>query len=461
MRQTPSRLLHAVLATSLLLFGSGCGGPSVAEQQATVPVKLVVWRTFDGQDTLSAIMTNYQKLHPNISFEYRELRVDEYKNELVRAFAEGRGPDIFSLHNDWIGEEIPLIAPMPKTLSIPFVEIKGTLKKERVVTLKTEATVSLRQLRNEFLDTVSDDVVRPFQATPKSPIEQRIYGLPLSVDSMALFYNRHLLNAANIATPPTDWETFQKNAVPKLTSIGPNDVIVQSGAALGTSRNVERSFDLLSLLMMQNGADMNTDRGGTGFADVDQSRISRGGQAVRFYTDFANPVKESYAWNAKQPGSFEAFVNGKTAFFFGYSYHIPLLRAQNPKLKFGIAPMPQIGTGAATNYANYWVETVAKASKNQNWGWDFIQFATSAAQVSSYLKSAHKPPARKALINSFLEDEDLAVFANQLLTAKTWYRGNNAAVAEQAFLNLIDIANSGGDIDQATGEAQNKVNQTL
>ncbi len=460
MRPSYSRFLAAGTLALLVLTGQGCGGPSKAQQEAVTPAKLVIWNVFDGEDALRPAMAKYQALHPNVSFDYRQLRVDEYKNELVRAFAEGRGPDLFFVHNTWIGEELPLMAPMPKTLSIPYVEVTGTIKKEKVYSIKTEPTISLRQLKNDFLDVVTGDVVRPYQATPKDTPEQRIWGLPLAVDSLALYYNKDLLNTAGISAPPATWEDFQAD-VPKLTSVGPNDQIVQSGAAMGTSRNVERAFDLLSVIMMQNGTQMVDDNGRAAFAGANADREVPGLQALTFYTDFANPTKATYAWNRQQPASFDAFASGKTAFFFGYSYHAPLLRARNPKLKFAIAPLPQIGGGRPVNYANYWVASVAKSSKNQTWGWDFIQFAAKADNVKDYLKATAKPPARRALIAGLSEDEDLAPFAGQLLTATSWYKGTNVAVAEQALLDLIDVANAGGEIEQEISRTQNKVNQSL
>ncbi len=460
MRFSFFRSLVAGTLAVLVLTGQGCGGPSAAQQQVVTPVKLTVWNVFDDEDTLRPAMAKYQALHPNVSFEYRQLRVDEYKNELIRAFAEGRGPDVFFIHNTWVGEYLPLTTPLPKSLSIPYVEVKGTIKKEKIYTLKTEPTISLRQLKNDFLDVVTKDVVRPYQATPKAAPEDRIWGLPLAVDTLALYFNRDLLNTAGISAPPATWEEFQA-AVPKLTSIGANDQVIQSGAAIGTSRNVERAFDLLSVIMMQNGTQMTDDSGRASFAGANQQREVPGLQALTFYADFANPTKATYAWNNQQPPSFDAFANGKTAFFFGYAYHAPLLRARNPKLRFGTAPLPQIGGGRPVNYANYWVGTVAKASKNPTWSWDFIQFAAKPDQVKDYLEETAKPPARRALIADYAESEDLAPFAGQLLTADSWYKGSNAAVAEQALLDLIDAANAGAELEAEISRAQNKVNQSL
>jgi multiple sugar transport system substrate-binding protein len=415
---------------------------------------------FDDPGSLGEITKAYGAVHKNVSFEQRTLRYDEYEDALLHAFAEGTGPDIFSIPNTWIGEYEPLISPLPKTLTIPYTEIRGTIKKETVITLKEEPALTERELKANFVDAVAADVVRSYKPNANKEAERRIFGLPLAMDTLALYYNKDLFNAAGIAEPPTSWTEFQAD-VTKLTTIGPNDSIVQSGAAIGGSRNVERAFDILSVLMMQNGTKMTDANGGITFGAKQQDDSNPGGDAVRFYAEFADTLKSVYAWNAEQPGSFEAFATGKTAMFLGYSYHAPLIRQRAPKLSFAVAPLPQISSGRVVNMANYWVETVSKSTKNANWAWDFVQFAAKADHVKSYLTATGKPTALRALINEELADENLAVFAGQLLTAKSWYAGKNATVAESAFLDLIDQAVAGGDVDKILLEAVNKVSQTL
>ncbi len=454
------RFLSAFLLVATAFTLTGCGGPSEAELAAAKSVTLTVWRVFDDKDTMKPAMDAYQAVHPNVSFKYRTLRLDEYEDELVRAFAEGNGPDIFSIHNTWIGKYEDLILPLPSSLTIPYTEVRGTVKKETIVTLKEEPTMSMRALKSDFLDVVAADVVRSYQPNPKKEAEDRIFALPLSVDTLALYYNKDLFNAAGIAQPPTSWTAFQ-DTVQKLTTIGASDVVTQSGAALGTAENVERSFDILSVLMMQNGTAMTSERGIAAFGTPNADRALPGADAVRFYTDFANPLKAVYSWNKEQPSSFDAFTTGKTAMFLGYSYHLPLIRARAPKLNFGIAALPQISEGRTVNYANYWVETVSKSTKNNNWAWDFVQFAAKIDQAKTYLEAAQKPPALRALIESQRESEDLSVFAGQLLTAKSWYKGDDVDVAEEAFEELINDTLSGVETEEAIRTAQNKVNETL
>ena len=448
-----------VLFLILPLVGAGCGGTTRAQTLATKPVTLTIWRVFDDDSTYSSIMNAYQALHPNISFNYKELRYNEYEDELLRAFAEGEGPDIFSIHNTWIGEYKSLIKPLPDSLTIPYSQTRGTIKKETVYTIQEEPTLSQRVLKNDYVDIVVQDVLRSYKPNAKAEVEERIFALPMSVDSLALYYNKDLLNAAGIPEPPSTWTEFQ-DQVTKLTKIGVEDKIIQAGASIGTSRNVERAFDILSILMMQNGTQMTDSRYQATFGqETDTGFLAS--EATRFYTDFANPLKAVYTWNADQPDSFDAFIKSNTAFFFGYSYHNAFIRAANQKLNFSITALPQIDGGKVVNYANYWVETVAKSSNAGDWAWDFVQFATEADHVGSYLKTAKKPTALRSLISSQLEDEMLSVFAGQTLTARSWYMGNNANVAEEAFLDLIDAYLKGNDQERALKDAQNKVNQTL
>ena len=193
--------------------------------------------------------------------------------------------------------------------------------------------------------------------------------------------------------------------------------------------------------MMQNGASMTDERGRVTFHEVGRDvpdDVYPSYDAVAFYTDFANPTKEVYTWNDSFSSSYEAFANGETAFFIGYSYHIPLIRTAAPKLNFAVAQIPQIEGGREVNFANYWVESVSGQTAFSDWAWDFILFAADKENVPSYLSAAQKPTALRSLISSQLEDTWLGPFAAQVLTAESWYPGYDADAADEAMRDLID-----------------------
>ncbi len=443
-------------------MGLGCKAPSAAVQEASKPVTLTWWRVFDDEITVRPIIESYQALHPNVTIVYRKLRYEEYERELLNALAEDRGPDIISLHTSSLRGYQNKVLPMPRQVTLPYQEVQGNIKKEVITTLRTTALPSVRDVRNNFVDAVVNDVILPSDTETKT---EQVYGLPLGVDTLALFSNRDLLNLAGVPRSPQTWTELQSD-VKKLTQVDKNGAIIQSGAALGTARNVERASDILALLMMQNGTVMID---GTPSATFDrmpttlQNRpLPPGQEALIFYSDFANPGKEVYTWNAQMPGSLEAFVSGKTAFFLGYSYHLPLIKARAPKLNVEVSPAPQIEGNPSVNYANFFVETVSRKSKNPAFAWDFINFATSARQVGSYLENAKKPTALRALVAPQSEDLDIGIFVSEVLTARSWYRGMNAPAAEEALLGMIDAMHElPADAGAILRFGAQKVTQTL
>ncbi|MDD4995081.1 MAG: extracellular solute-binding protein [Patescibacteria group bacterium] len=455
-----------VILSLIATAGFGCKTQSEAEKEATKPVTLNFWGVFDESDAIQPLITAYRAKHPNVTINYKMYRFDEYEDELLNALAEDRGPDIFMVHNHWMRGYLAKILPLPAELTIAYVtQSGGALGSETKATLAKEKTMTLRALQDSFVQVVADDAVAPVWNATDEVNENKIVGLPLSVDTLALYYNRDILNAAGIAEPPTTWTDFLEQ-VKTITKLNADGGIAQSAAAIGTSSNIERFSDIVSALMMQNGTEMTNESGFATFNKIPKALTGRseppGFGAVRFYTDFANSGKEVYTWNDDFPNSLDAFSTGQTAFFFGYSYHLSQIRTKAPKLNLGIARLPQLEGNPEVNYANYWLNSVSAKSKSSNYAWDFVQFAASEANVKAYLDAAKRPTALRSLRDSQLEDVDLSVFASQLLTAKDWYRGKNWAAVEQTFADMIDSQVYGTmELKDAINLAVSKVNQTI
>jgi ABC-type glycerol-3-phosphate transport system substrate-binding protein len=430
----------------ILVFLSGFGLRCTPEavKQNFQPVRLTYWRVWDGPDAFAEIINAYRAIHPNVTIEYKKFRYEEYEDELINAFAEDRGPDIFAIHNTWMQKYQNKIEPMPPQITMVYPTVKGKIKKEVYFELKTTNSLTARQLQDSYVDVVYDDVVLNYKNPQTGALQKRIFGLPLSVDTMVMFYNRDLLNNAGIPHPPQYWNQEFIQNVKQLSKQDSKGQIIQSGVALGGSTNIERYSDILSVLMMQNGTVM-MQNGVVQFNVVPNALISQGYnpgfEALRFYSDFANPAKEVYSWNASLDNSLDMFIQGKLAMLFGYSYHIPTIQARAKKLNYSIAPLPQIeGNLQQINFANYWVETVAKKSPNSAVAWDFLQFAAREDIVRAYLNTTKRPTALRSLIKEQTNDTELEPFANQLLTAESWYRGNDANAMEIIMGEMIDQA---------------------
>ncbi|HAO81430.1 TPA: hypothetical protein DCQ82_01790 [Candidatus Veblenbacteria bacterium] len=195
---------------------------------------------------------------------------------------------------------------------------------------------------------------------------------------------------------------------------------------------------------------------------VQGESYSPGLDALRFYTDFANPSKETYSWSADQINAREAFAAGKLGFVFGYWRDLPNLKAMAPKIRIGLANFPQIeGSFQTSYYANYFIETVLKQSTHQTEAWDLIQFITTPAEAKKYLESAKQPTAQREFVTAQIADEDLGIPAAQVLTAKTWYRGYDFTSTQSVFQDMIKQVLVGTPIDQALSAAAERVTQTM
>ena len=158
---------------------------------------------------MAKAISEYQKRNPRVAeIVYKKLTVDTYENDLMDALATGNGPDIFLIHNTWLPKHADKLAPAPiDNLSASQAPV-----------------LTPKQVQDQFADVVSSDFVS----------DGKVFALPLSVDSLSLFYNKDLLNQAGISTPPATWLDFD-GAARKITRVDSLGNINLSGAAMGMS----------------------------------------------------------------------------------------------------------------------------------------------------------------------------------------------------------------------------------
>jgi len=442
-----------LIALGFILYSLLSGGGGSVPEEATEPKKIVYWRVFDDEGDFREIIDAWRIMHPNITIEYRKLRYEEYEQALLEAWAKDEGPDIFSIQNSWVGKYKEFISAMPQSTKMAYYSTVKSLgiKEEQKIEYKETPSLKLPEIQDKFVDTVYQDAV----------MEQEVYGLPLSVDTLALFYNKDLLKEAGIPLPPKSYDEFLSD-VPKLTVLDKQGNIIQAGAALGAANNIPRAADVLFLFMLQNRTEMINASGYINFTHSfpEEPEKLPGVLALEFFTQFADDNKEVYTWNENLPNALELFANGKLAFFFGYSYQIPLIEQQSQgQLRFGVTTVPQLNQ--EINYANYWLETVSMKSSHADEAWNFIQFATQMENVTKYLSKVNKPTALKALIEQQAEDYQLEPFVRQVLVADNWYHGRKPNLMEEYINDTIEkVAKGKLEAQEALQLVQELIQQT-
>ncbi len=375
-----------------------------ANQANNGPIQITWWKTFEDTQNIQPLIQDYQATHRNVTINFVKKDVATYDQDLLNAFASGKGPDIFSIHNDWLPQELDKVAPMP------------------------DALMSVRTYKDTFANVAADDFVT----------DNKIYAIPLNLDVLALFYNEDLLGNSGISTPPTTWKDLETD-VEKITKQNTPGDFTRSGVAMGTAANVNRAVDILSLLMLQNGTQMySSDFSSATFDQTTNQNENPGSTALQFYTQFADPSKRSYTWNARSDNSVDAFTQNKVAMMLSYFYMRPQILAKAPNLNWEVGAVPQISPDVVkVNFANYWGEAVSNKSKNTDAAWDFLNFISSKDELSKYYKQHQLIGSRKDILQEQISDPVLGVFAENALTAKSVYK-KDPNKFEAVFSNMID-----------------------
>ncbi len=448
----------------LITSGFGCTlNPFKKKLVQLNPVTLNVWSVYENSSDLKPLFDKYHELHPTITIKYKKFNIDEYEDQLLEAWAEDRGPDIYFLPNNWISKYESKITPLPSKIELPYRETKssgiGNFQKVDIIdSVKDVRTTSLNDLTQNYPGVIYEDVVK------NDGNSNKIYGLPLSLDTLGLFYNEDLLRYANISFPPETWTEFN-SMVKNISLLNENGDFEQSGTALGTTNNITNSVDILMLLMFQNGVNLIRPDNRINLEESETQDLAL--EAINFYNDYSNPIKEVYSWNENQDEAMEAFINGQVAFFFGYPYHLSQIQSRvTNKFNLKTAKIPQIkDTLRPTNFANYWVMTVSHKTNNADPAWGFIDFATREENVKMYLEKTKKPTALKSLKEQQAADLELKPFVEQILTAKSWYRGDSPKKADEYIIEIINKLKPGNlqlkEIRSLLSNTAIKINQTI
>ena len=387
-------------------------------------VTLTVWGT-ENSSALGSIFASY----PYGKVNYVEVDAANYAGRLLSALAAGTGPDVFEINNRDLPKWKSVIVPLP-TSSTQF---------------------GLLALQSEFPDVVAQDFVSKGQ----------IYGLPLSIDTLVMVYNKDLLNSSGIAILPKTWNDFDTD-VARLRTVDAQGKLTQAAAAIGGSlASIPYASDLLSLLMLQNGTQM-TSGGLTAATFAGQDSGATGIAAFNFYLQFANAASPYYTWNDAMGNAIDSFVAGKTAIIFAYQSDFARIRAKAPFLNVGIAPVPQAeGVSVAVNYPNYDSFVVARAGQTAA-AWNLILYLTTTpANAITYQSATGKPPALRTVIQGDANDPNLSVFALQALTARSWYEADAARIDTIFDAAIKNVLSGAEDSIKALKEAEAAVTQLM
>lgn len=401
-----------------------CLEKPVAEERKTVfkpeTKTLYFWNLYDAEDAFSGQIQAFQSSHPNVKVVYKKRDNESiYKKELINEIAEGRGPDIFVIHHSWLNNFQGKITPAPEEIIIP------------------------EKVRENFFPVVSDLVIKK-----DSDDMEKVYALPMFLDTLAIYYNKSVFKESlqNTTKPGKTWREIKEQVFTITETDNSAERFSISGVAIGRSDNIKNFADILLLMLLQYDTKIFDEEmkksiiaGQQGTSKSTGKSYYPGIEAFDLFTSFASRNTNHYSWNEMITGFYPeqkdlgVFLRGKTAMIFGYSTLYTDLRAilegktrnreSTIKLEdIGISEVPQLESelegGKKTALADFYPLVVSRNSQNPELAWEFIEYITAQDSAREYHKKTNKPTALVGLLDEQVVENTFGIFARQIEYAK-------------------------------------------
>jgi ABC-type glycerol-3-phosphate transport system substrate-binding protein len=338
---------------------------------------------------MSDTIDNINSLNKDLNFRYVKKDIATYQQDLVEAFANGNGPDLFIITPDMIQRNNNFI------YKIPY------------------ASYPEKIFRDSFIDGASVYLGK-----------EGILAFPVFVDPMVLYYNKDILSNEGIAYPPKNWdELFSLSS--SLTKKENNGTINQSMIALGQYGNINNVKDIIATLLFQNNNFIVEQNALSYVATLNANPshyvVSPVEAVLKFFLEFSNPSNTAYSWNRSLPNSLDMFTGGKLVFYLGRASELFNIESINPNLSFDVTQMPQIkDSPSKRTYGEIYAVVINKKSTNLTSAVNIAGLLSMGDNAKNLAVALSLPPASRALLSSKPEDPYLYTFFNSALISRSW-----------------------------------------
>jgi ABC-type glycerol-3-phosphate transport system substrate-binding protein len=377
-------LVFLVLFGLIVFFFARSG----SQKTVSAPV-LKVWAPFNEKKVYDEIAQDFLAANPGVTLDFKYVEAPdakEYEAKVVDAIASGTGPDVWLIRTDWLPKHAPKLVTMPKGLGWSLE--RGEKEPDGLNRIFSPAVIK----QNSY--------------------QGALYGLPIAVDSLALYINgdkldkiKRELNDADVEAVsildeyPKTWADLE--AWVRLITKKNKTTITQPAIALGTVSNTYAATDIYTAMLSQYQGNIYNTPTEVALHLALGDGSTPAVRALELYNSFSNPNSPNYTWNDTLGDPVRQFATDQLPMLFAYSTLEPeLLRIDSEIGNITVVPFPQqnkivLPTDERTDFAAYWTHVVPKASPNQALAWEFIKSIVSEGNQSKY--------AEKTLKSSYLD----------------------------------------------------------
>jgi multiple sugar transport system substrate-binding protein len=280
------------------------------------------------------------------------------------------------------------------------------------------------------------------------------YAMPRWTSTQLLYYNKTLLQKANVPAPSSDptkpitWEQLTTEAKKAKSS----------GARWGfTFEQVDRYYQLQPLPESAGGG---SGLSGKGNLTPDVTNAGWNKAMTWYASTFSSGISpRGVAPEQTEP----LFAGGNTAFFAGGPWNAPLL--DKAKVNYGVAPFPMFSGGKDVSSTGSWSVGISPFSKNQAAAKKFLSYMTIDPN-GAWLSSSRNIPVQNDAFTKYLSSlqtqganggQLAAIIRNELkknAVARPTSVGyvDFETIMNKAFADIRNGSSPTGRLQQAAGE---------
>jgi multiple sugar transport system substrate-binding protein len=366
-------------------------------------------------DLVNQLIPEFEAANPLIKIKHVNFPYDDFRNQVAAAVQAGEGPDVLNVYFGWI----PAYVQQQFLVGLP-----GDV-------FPTD------QIESAFFPTVQ-----------AAKIQDVYYALPTAVRTLALFYNKGILEAAG-KTPPTTWEEMVDVAGATVKKNGETFETVGITYDIGgQGHNYWRE----GLIRQNGGLPISEDNKTLNWTSPEAV------EAFSFLTAFL--LEQKVTQVAFDTDGATAFGNGHAALHVDGSYRVGTYTADHPELDYGIVPLPAHKSQAS--FASFWCNTITRnAGEGDKMiaSAKFIDFLASADVQKRWTPAIGELPARAVLAADpdLMADEKVAPFIESLAFSYATFIVNEADLRQAVMDAFDEVTLNGMDPETALADAQAKI----
>jgi multiple sugar transport system substrate-binding protein len=364
--------MKRISGKALLMAGAGLLALTLAAQAGTVRVTIAEYSKGTGPYFEEAAKA-FEAANPDTKIQIEVVPWDELQQKLTTDISAGANADLSIIGTRWLLDFVSqgIVTPLDSYVTPEF--------------------------KGRFIETFLSPSV----------MDGKVYGLPIAASARAMYYNKDVFSKAGISEAPKTWDEM-KAAAEKIKASG-------GGVFPFGMQGKEIETDVYFYYSMWSyGGEIVKD----GKSGLDSQAAMDAAKLYKGFIDagLTQPGVTSYSREDVQ----NLFKQGKVATVITAPFLSNQIKAEAPKLNYGVAPIPAGPGGDRGTYGVTDSIVLFENSKVKDEAWKFLDFLFTTEQRIKFDKVEGFLPVNKeeAADPYFAENADLKVFASLLPNAR-------------------------------------------